>query len=372
MNDNKNKYPIGEMSQTASSSSLKVDELVEKKRNQKKSLIKLGAMGVLIAVTIIIGSLSWFTANRAVETSGMGVKTTGAPFELKAEGTDILYTTRLGEVAAEYVDGETVTEGKMTAGGKCAIQWVMTSQNNMNNVRKSGDVTELSDITKLESDKYGLGPGSYGTLQFTVVPTDKTTTLDLEFKTLVAAYVAEYDEYGLENIETSLTPVEDVDINGYLKGHILFFYESTEEVAGEQTTVLHLIEDNDFTFSVTNDTTITLRWVWPETLHDILAADIEGIDPLSSLEVRNYMFSEPAHFLLRYDTPAEGEAAFGDMSIDLTDEENLETNISSVSARINNSTKLYDKYSSWYNNADQMIGDEISYITFELEADIDQ
>ncbi len=40
----------------------------------------------------------------------------------------------------------------------------------MKNVRKSGDVTELSDITKLESDKYGLSPGSYGTLQFTVVP----------------------------------------------------------------------------------------------------------------------------------------------------------------------------------------------------------
>ena len=79
----------------------------------------------------------------------------------------------------------------------------------MKNVRKSGDVTELSDITKLESDKYGLSPGSYGTLQFTVVPTDKTTTLDLEFKTLVAAYVAEYDEYGL------LEPVNPLNTTGW-------------------------------------------------------------------------------------------------------------------------------------------------------------
>ena len=302
----------------------------------------------------------------------MGVKTIASPFELKAAGTDILYTTRLEEVAAEYVDGQSVNGGKMTDGGKCAIRWVMTSQNNMDNVRESGDMTELSNITSLESDKYGLGPGSHGTLQFTVVPTDKTTTLDLEFKTLIASYAAEYDEYGLEKTETSLSLIEDADITGYVNGHILFFYESTEETAEGQTTVLHLIKDNSFKFSVTNDTTITLHWVWPETLHDILAADIAGIDSLSALEVRKYMFSEPARFLQRNDTPTEGEAVFGDISIDLTDEENLETNISSVSTRINNSTKLYDKYSSWYNNADQTIGDEVAYITFEIEADMDR
>lgn len=57
----KTKYPIGELPLSASQSSQAVDEIAEKKRNQKKSLIKLGAMGVLIAVTIIIGSLHMIT-----------------------------------------------------------------------------------------------------------------------------------------------------------------------------------------------------------------------------------------------------------------------------------------------------------------------
>ena len=61
MNDNKINYPIGELSQSASQSSQAVDEIAEKKRNQKKSLIKLGAMGVLTAVTIIIGSMHMIT-----------------------------------------------------------------------------------------------------------------------------------------------------------------------------------------------------------------------------------------------------------------------------------------------------------------------
>ena len=66
MNDNKINYPIGELPQSASQSSQAVDEIAEKKRNQKKSLIKLIAMGVLIAVTIIIGSLQATTIQMTV------------------------------------------------------------------------------------------------------------------------------------------------------------------------------------------------------------------------------------------------------------------------------------------------------------------
>jgi len=54
---NNNKYPIGELPQSASQSSQTVDEKAKKKRDKKKSLIKLGAIGVLTAVTIIIGTL---------------------------------------------------------------------------------------------------------------------------------------------------------------------------------------------------------------------------------------------------------------------------------------------------------------------------
>ena len=69
MNDNKNKYPIGELPQSASPDSRIADELAEKKRNQKKSLIKLGAMGILIAATIAMGSLHMITKQMTAETA---------------------------------------------------------------------------------------------------------------------------------------------------------------------------------------------------------------------------------------------------------------------------------------------------------------
>ena len=57
MNDNKNKYPIGELPLSASSNRQTVDELAEKKKNQKKSLIKMGAMGILTLILLIFSSL---------------------------------------------------------------------------------------------------------------------------------------------------------------------------------------------------------------------------------------------------------------------------------------------------------------------------
>jgi hypothetical protein len=61
MNDNKNKYPIGELSQSVSQSSQVVDELAKKKREQKKSLIKVGAMLALSIILLIFSSLHMTT-----------------------------------------------------------------------------------------------------------------------------------------------------------------------------------------------------------------------------------------------------------------------------------------------------------------------
>lgn len=69
MNDNKNKYPIGELPQSASQSSQVVDELAEKKREQKKSLIKVGAMLVLSIIMLIFSSLHMTIKQMTAETA---------------------------------------------------------------------------------------------------------------------------------------------------------------------------------------------------------------------------------------------------------------------------------------------------------------
>ena len=69
MKDTKLKYDIGEVEQSASQSSLTVEEKKEKKRNQKKSLIKMGAMGVLTLILLIFSSLHMQIKQMTAETA---------------------------------------------------------------------------------------------------------------------------------------------------------------------------------------------------------------------------------------------------------------------------------------------------------------
>ena len=122
MNDNKSKFPIGELAQSASPSSPIVDEIAEKKKNQKKSLIKMGAMGILTLILLIFFSLSWFTMNTQVESGGMSIKTAPLPFELKTSGSSGLYDGFLDEVATGYANTETTGGSQGIMSGQRAIQ----------------------------------------------------------------------------------------------------------------------------------------------------------------------------------------------------------------------------------------------------------
>lgn len=355
MKDTKLKYDIGEVEQSASQSSQAVDEIAEKKRNQKKSLIKLGAMGVLIAVTIIIGSLSWFTNNRSVEGSGMQIKAGGMPFELKTSGTTALYQTRTNEIFPNAPSSST------TSGGNPTISWLVNQGSNINNY--NGSDKTLKEITKIDSSDYGLGPGSNGILKFTVVPTNPDAQINLRFTTVLKGYSADYDDDGYEIDTKALTDISDENINRYLSGHILFFYELRD---GSDTNIV-MIENNEFEMSFTGETEVTLYWVWPETLRNILNRNITGLDDSSAQnEIRKLLFAHPELFLERTGTPSDSSKPYDEISIaSLTDE-----NISSVSEDILTTTKKYEKYSGWYNNADQTLGDSVSYVSFELTAEL--
>ena len=352
---NENKYPIGELPQSASQSSQVVDEHAEKKREQKKSLIKVGAMLVLSIIMLIFSSLSWFTNNRSVEGSGMQIKAGGMPFELKTSGTTALYQTRTNEIFPNAPSAST------TSGGNSSISWLVNQGSNINNY--NGIDKTLKEITKIDSSDYGLGPGSNGILKFTVVPTNPDAQLNLRFTTVLKGYSADYDDDGYEIDTKALTDISDENINSYLSGHILFFYELRD---GNDTNIV-MIENNEFEMSFTGETEVTLYWVWPETLRNILNRNITGLDDSSAQnEIRKLLFAHPEIFLERTGTPSDSSKPYDEISIaSLTDE-----NISSVSEDILTTTKKYEKYSGWYNNADQTLGDAVSYVSFELTAEL--
>ena len=186
MNDNKNKYPIGEMSQSASSSSLKADELAEKKRNQKKSLIKIGAMGTLTLILLIFSSLSWFTMNTQVEISGMNVTTATLPFDIASKGASVRNQSVINSKHSEYVEGTTLNPSGSSetyyTGDSLLLRFDPVQQ----------DDPETLDVD--ESLPPDISPGSSGELSLFVIPkTDDSLKVKVSLNVVAFAEIDKYD-----------------------------------------------------------------------------------------------------------------------------------------------------------------------------------
>lgn len=375
---------IGE-SASASSSSLKVDELAEKKKNQKKSLIKLGTMGVITLILFIFSSIAWFTMNRETSTSGMGVKAGGPSFELKTTGYygyfDDWLEDDVGKISEDRAHAETPpsgTSGSITTAQSATIQWLMTDENNAKNY-----VTE--DTVE---DDIGIRPGSFGSLKFSVVPRE-AETIELSFKLDMIPYRTVYETDGSgavildgEGLPTELEPeiiTGNSDAVTYLKNHVLFFKERSGSpenyvysglIPMDETVQLIYLpseeegESGTYTSTLTFDKVagelqekeITIYWIWPETLAEAVLKgnqQASGVVPVcgnENLEIFNKLKENPSNFLDGYNNVIDTD---GVANSDLT-----QTIIKNH----------YSKLSLEYNNADQIIGDNIGYLVLKLTA----
>lgn len=364
MNDNKINYPIGELPQSASQSSQAVDEIAEKKRNQKKSLIKLGAMGVLIAVTIIIGSIAWFTMNREVEGSGVQMTGENTPFELMVSGdvtrSDILqYVTE--EDNPKYILGNIFQN--------TAKKYVTAPDESHMNIQWAGGTDEE------------LEPGQSGDLTFYIIPNKNLT---------VNQFVSEYGDLDLfqmnikgyrtvetENEQTGkkeITGLTDMDtlpaFQGtipYLNGHILFFktHTVTKDKDGNiisdkysgliDTTERFSLKGTDYI--IENGTIkVTLHWKWPTTFPKMIgsyndAENVAGDDPTMKAIIK--------YVLLHADRVLYGKSA-----LTVSDDDTLNESLLKEKFDVESTNDL----SKLYNKADSRIGTDTHYVLFVLNA----
>ncbi|MBE6869596.1 MAG: hypothetical protein E7494_12705 [Ruminococcus albus] len=355
---------IGE-SASASSSSLKVDELAEKKKNQKKSLIKLGTMGVITLILFIFSSIAWFTMNKDVGTSGMGVKTVASPFKLRTSGSVGLYDSYITTIDSGYSTG---SETGGNNGQK--IIWQLTAQNQMENLwNGEGTPTaeEMRRIQKLESESYGLSPGDYGQLTFTIVPKNDTG-FTAKIMPQVTCYKTTYDSEGYQSGTITAMDEEDDDdaeAMSFLSGHIRFYYKYDSNNDGIDE--MHLITDTFNIENITTDTDVTIYWVWPNRLNNILELNVEGLDSTANAELRKYFFTNPSIFLAT--TSSDSATVFDSITLgsNATDEQ--------ITAAVSSMTSPASVYSGWsgrYNSADQTIGDKVGYIMLEVQVEPDE
>ncbi len=395
MNDNKNKYPIGEMSQTASSSSLKVDELAEKKRNQKKSLIKMGAMGVLTLILLIFSSLSWFTQNRETSVSNMQIKTASLPFDIATKGTQVRNRDQILQAREDYNDGKNENFTKIENGTYYTAE---NTDGLLLRFSPLADDPATEDID--ESQTPDIGPGSQGELSLYLIA-KKDGVIDAFIDLNVVSFKAVKDGDNEKLIEigdglttdSGLTSAEITvcrEADNFLKGHIMFFKDKNGSNPALYS-YMNPVTDGRIHFHIDNAENgtaykVPIYWTWTNTLGQIaLKTNSNGLlDGIPVVEMTTDMGTESTDkaLVLKY-LKDNKSRVFKDLDIlsGLTEEQKtaydaLETDEAKANylAEVDTDTWIdnadertyFDLLSEGYNNADFSIGTNLDYFMIEV------
>jgi hypothetical protein len=221
---------------------------------------------------------------------------------------------------------------------------------------KSG-TPDLKNITKHDSEDYGLNPKDFGRLQFQIVPAKPGNEITVRYRLNLSCYQIGYDtneefeaqfdaegNFIDENVE--LTKVTNENLLSLISGHIVFFYVDDQD----NLVLINPLDTQGITVTTSQAKTVTIYWAWPENLRSILASDIDGITSSGSAQVQSLFLTQPELFLK-----------------DITSEDTTMITSSTASALMAGGD--YTRFSSKYNNADQDIGDNVKYILLEITAD---
>ncbi len=305
--------------------------LAENAKKRKARLIKLGAMLAMTVIVLVFVTIGWFSMNKETSANGGNVNVSTLPYVIEPlSGGNNIYQ--------DYHD-EVMSSDTMV--------WAMTSTDKMNNNNSSTDK--------------GIKPGHYGQISFYVKPRDTSINLDLTFE-IVGYSCTETTDEETDETTITMTPV-DAEYQRYLAGHIFLFADrvditdpETEEVIGytyskpivSGADLKKTLPDQTYT-KATQDTPVTIYWVWPETLSTLVDARINSnvnIEPFISGADRTAVVTNiatyPNYYFHSY-TAVEG--------VTLT-ESTLATG--------------YDTYGEKYDSADNAIGKNVNYIRLKM------
>ena len=379
---------------------------------ERKKIIYNLVLVVTASFVVLIGilTMAWFSMNKNNTTSGMGTKVGTNDFEIRVSGDNIgakSYTKSVtgdsvsysgtdilnfSSIFGKYKNGAEGTSYD-TDGASPEIKWRMTPEH--------------------DTEK-GLGPGSQGTLTFSIIP-KRTGTLNPEFSLRLDGYIApnqhrnENGSYQVADtdLEKITSDSDEAQLTGlaYLKGHILFF--SHRDGAGTDEspyTYTGLLDENDFSLSDIKGTEqsatigtpieVTIYWVWPNTFGQMVLSKSENnnktpivtdIDTENSenpenaariqtkRDVQNYVLDNiTAIFDLSKMTFAQGieseEQKINAVKLMMATSsgEGEEVVYAFNSSRVTLAGNA-SNFSRGYNNADQSIGTNVNYVLIALE-----
>lgn len=277
-----------------------------RKQITRSLILALAALGV-----IVFACYAWFASNNSVTGRISGVHLKTSRFELASVGSEGKYDSQLpDEEKLEGAEWGENAEGRITDSHK-TILW-----------RISNDSTLKSTLNNHRGGPAGIEPGTSGTLQFWVIPKDEGTinlTVSLE---LIPQKL----------VDNQFNPVDDDPVAlQFLKGHLMVSYR----IDDAETATLILPDAGSFPMELgTDPVLVSLDWHWPFLLEEALQKDIG-----------TFLTQNPQYYLCN-----EKNIPVTEISTALPDPSDPE----------------FRKYSNYYNNADQYIGNSMKAILFRV------
>ena len=363
----------------------KADEQMDALKHEWKVFAKTGIIIFVALFAIIIAGIAWFASNRQVTGTGMSIRVSGSDFELAAAGT-VSDTGKYDDNMTDSTEGVAETiEGKSyvtTDGGHTSISWAITSDSHMANER---------------SGRSGIDPGSSGKLTFYIIAR-KTGNLTVSLDLSLTGFSTVSESAGITEISDGSAEKQ------LMEGHILLFagYDETKKeysgwisadaqpwtmsIGTGNTATLARGEDGKLTWSasVTENTAypVTIYWIWPEILgeyvfnnHDYIGERRPILFPKDNTQetVLNDPSLLPEDLFTKMGAVTDSDSSQNSnryFKWDSTDEfkslnpVNLLGNIRSGSFNMIE----YGKLCSYYNMADQYLGETVRYVKLRVDA----
>ena len=312
-------------------------ELTVKEKKEMITRIILIILSGTVLIVSAVTTVAWFAHNTNVRGTGMRVVVNADNYKLLVQRPTWYDPDHPENNTNEYDKPEyeefTNISGLKERLGTDGYDLVATKTS------EAGALAfELFNEEIIENKRF-LRPGSYGTLTF-YVQTDESVTID--FTLTLGGF-----ENGYDNSDNQIiTEVSNQTYLNYLKGHLLFFTGRTGSTPDEYK-YSGLIDEGTFSYSTSehdpqtvggeeNCYPVVLYWEWPLTYSDII------------------------HNVSTTDSPQDNKYPTA-MRTYLDDYTCYETNKSYFLAKNLTSTNA-DALDDGYNDADQLIGDNISYI----------
>ena len=330
----------------------------ENEKSLKKHLFLFLKNNILLAGAVfafILLTAAWFVNNSRVQAGGATVSAAAdRKFELAAVGTtgeyDDILKSILGDIVQDgdswsFIEGSETKTGTKTSNGKGDIVWVMSDNQNLNNNNSNNSTGTIE-------------PGNSGKLEFYVLPKD-TSAHEFSFTLTVKGYKESDGKY----IQMSNSD----KFYKLLSGHIQFFSscDTNGKYGGrlEATATAEGITLTLHTDAVDTKKQVTIYWVWPYYVGDMILPDGNG--KLSNDEKKT-LFTNDLRSAIAGEMTGEKYGKYFENPIDDT----LKGKIAEM-VKGNIDEAAYNVIYTAYNNADKYIGENGEYILVQLSATMD-